>query len=477
MSSPHWWGSISTSFLVPRLGSGILLHSTSYLHIVVRGDDEQYKMFIFNRKKRRTTRNINPYQESWWGSSRTLEKKDQTILDQLLKTESQKKNSKGDDSEFSDPSHKPTKDKPQETLNRQFPCEQCGAVQAYQPGTEHLVCEYCGHDSIIEESDIRIREYDFRTALKQLQKDHPNYEQPITKCENCAAEFAFDEHIHADECPFCGTHIVSATGGYKHFRPQSLLPFAIKQEQAQTFFHQWVDGLWFAPSSIKHAVKDKDKLVGVYLPYWTYDSDTDTSYTGQRGDHYQERQVYWVNHNGRRTQETRYVTKTRWRTASGYVSRYFNDLLIGATHSLPRNITDNLQPWDLHELVPYKSEYLSGFRSEVYQVALDEGFDVARTVMDNIIRTDICRDIGGDVQRIHSQRTQHSDTTYKHLLLPVWSAAFRSGGKTYRFVVNGRSGKVRGERPYSAWKIFGAILLVAMVVGGLILAGGGLEQY
>ena len=433
-------------------------------------------MFIFKRKKRRATRNINPYQESWWGNSRSKKTKQQQIIDRLLEAEKQDSNSELHFPNSPSVSESPNKKKPNETLNRQFPCNQCGAVQAYLPGTEHLVCEYCGHDSVIEENDVVIREYDFRTALRQLQKDHPRYEQPITKCENCAAEFAFDEHIHADECPFCGTHIVSATGGYKHFRPQSLLPFAIKREQAHGYFNNWVKGLWFAPSSIKHAIKDKDKLVGVYLPYWTYDSDTDTEYTGQRGDHYQERQVYWVNHNGRRVQQTRYVTKTRWRSAHGYVSRYFDDLLIGATHSLPRNITDNLQPWDLDKLVPYKSEYLSGFRSEVYQVALDEGFDVARTVMDNIIRNDICRDIGGDVQRIHSQRTNHSDTTYKHLLLPVWSAAFHSGGKTYRFVVNGRSGKVRGERPYSSWKIAGAVVIGALVIGGFILAGGGFQQ-
>jgi len=435
-------------------------------------------MLIFKRKKRRRTRKVNPYKEHWWEhSGAKLESRHQSILDELLRVE---KNQTPNSTEFNERQLKQEetspKNKPKEPLNRQFPCHQCGAVQAYQPGTEHLVCEYCGHDSIIEESDVHIREYDFRSALVQLQKDHPNYEQPITKCENCAAEFAFDEHIHADECPFCGTHIVSTTGGYKHFRPQSLLPFTIKREQAQAYFHKWINSLWFAPNSIKHAEKDNDKLVGVYLPYWTYDSDTDTQYSGQRGDHYQERQVYWVNHNGRRTQQTRYVTKTRWRSVSGYVSRYFDDLLIGATHSLPRNITDNLQPWDLEELVPYKSEYLSGFRSEVYQVALDEGFDVARAVMNNIIRTDICRDIGGDVQRIHSQRTQHSDTTYKHLLLPVWSAAFRSGGKTYRFVVNGRSGKVKGERPYSKWKIFGAVLLGAIIVGGIIVTGGGLEQ-
>ncbi|MFN3786044.1 MAG: primosomal protein N' (replication factor Y) - superfamily II helicase, partial [Thiothrix sp.] len=43
--------------------------------------------------------------------------------------------------------------------------------------------------------------------------------------------------------------------------------------------------------------------------------------------------------------------------------------------------------------------------------------------------------------------------TFKHVLLPVWSAAFRYNGETYRFVINGRNGKTQGERPYSKVKI------------------------
>ena len=55
--------------------------------------------------------------------------------------------------------------------------------------------------------------------------------------------------------------------------------------------------------------------------------------------------------------------------------------------------------------------------------------------------------------------------TFKHILLPVWLAAYKYRGKTYRFVVNGRTGNVQGERPYSTVKITFAVIL------GLIVAG------
>lgn len=89
--------------------------------------------------------------------------------------------------------------------------------------------------------------------------------------------------------------------------------------------------------------------------------------------------------------------------------------------------------------------------------------------MDGIIHQDISYDIGGDHQRIYQVNTQHNHITYKHCLLPIWSAAFLYHNKSYRFVVNGRTGQVQGERPYSYWKIAFAIL------AGLIILTGGIS--
>ena len=64
--------------------------------------------------------------------------------------------------------------------------------------------------------------------------------------------------------------------------------------------------------------------------------------------------------------------------------------------------------------------------------------------------------------------TRHERIRYKHLLLPIWSAAFRFRDRTFRFVVNGQSGKVRGERPYSPWKIALAVVTATAIGGGAL---------
>ena len=48
-------------------------------------------------------------------------------------------------------------------------------------------------------------------------------------------------------------------------------------------------------------------------------------------------------------------------------------------------------------------------------------------------------------------------------LLPIWMAAYKYNGKSYRFLVNGQTGEVQGERPWSIWKIAFAVIIVAAI--------------
>lgn len=349
----------------------------------------------------------------------------------------------------------------------QFPCERCGALQTYAPGTDNLTCPYCGHETLIDPYRGVIREYDFREALAELATAPPAGEQQTSQCQSCAAVFDFDAHVHAGECPFCGTPIVESTGEQRHIKPGSLLPFQIDEAQALASFRRWLGKLWFAPNSLKRYAEGDTRLTGVYIPYWTYDSNTVSTYRGQRGVIYHVPQTYTAVVNGQRVTRTRMVQRVRWTPRAGTVARNFDDVLVGASRSLPRKITDRLAPWDLENLVGYDERYLSGFRSEAYQVELNDGFDTAVEIMDRVIRGDVARDIGGDLQRITQLSTRHSETRFKHLLLPVWSAGFRFRNKVYRFVVNARTGKVQGERPYSKVKI--AMAVLGAVVLGLVL--------
>ena len=363
-----------------------------------------------------------------------------------------------------------------------FPCERCGSDLVFSPEHQSLQCEHCGFKNDVPITYAPLKEYDLKQALRelaQLRQSNQIGQVDVIKCPSCAAQFELETNEHAGDCPFCGTPVIAGTELTRPIRPRSLLPFSITHDQALDIFDAWMKSRWFAPSALNSRAKRNDKLTGVYLPYWTYDSDTQTYYQGQRGTIYYERQIVNARVNGRNVRQVRQVARIRWNPTSGQVSRHFDDVLIGASKTLPRTIIDNLAPWDLQKLVPYSEAYLSGFRSEIYQITVDEGFLRAQQIMDYTIRNDIRMDIGGDQQRIHHVDTEHDQTTYKHLLLPIWSAAFQYRNKTYRYVINGRTGKIHGERPYSFVKIASAVTLAASVAGGgayIIDQNGGFDS-
>jgi ribosomal protein S27E len=352
-----------------------------------------------------------------------------------------------------------------------FPCDNCGADLRFDPDSGNMLCDHCGATLEISGSGPwtggSIREIDFQTAIADRLPSQEMEETRVSKCPNCAAEVEFDSGVHAAECPFCATPVVTDTGPSRHIKPKGLLPFSLDEKDARSEMTNWLGKLWFAPNGLQDYARKGRKMTGIYVPYWTFDADTKSSYRGEHGTvYYETRRVV---RNGK--SETVRVAKVRWRPASGRVARFFDDVLVLASHSLPKKYTDALEPWDLSELEPYHPEYLAGFRAEAYSVELDDGYDEARTYMDRIIMRDVKFDIGGDRQRVHNIETQISDVTFKHILLPVWLAAYKYRGKSYRFVVNGRTGAVQGERPWSGWKIAFAVILglsVAAAIGYMV---------
>ncbi len=343
-------------------------------------------------------------------------------------------------------------------------CPNCGATLAYKPGTTRLVCEHCGSSFDIQQDDASPqaaqKENDLATALAGGQPTAQPLEQAyVVKCPACGAQTALEKNVFASACAFCGTPITVPPDQRAVAQPQSLLPFKLERETATAEFNKWLRKLWFAPNDLKKTASS-DRFNGIYLPFWTFDSDTQTSYRGQRGDHYTEtvREVV----NGQEV--TRQVTRTRWSPVSGRVQRFFNDILITASRALPEKYLARLEPWDLANLVVYDNRFLTGFKAEVSQVSIQDGFEEAKQVMAGTIQQDIRKDIGGDEQHINQTDTSYSAMTYKYLLLPVWLSVYRYGSKVYRFVVNARTGEVQGERPYSAIKIALAVLVGLIIV-------------
>ncbi len=356
---------------------------------------------------------------------------------------------------------------PNKIIQENISCTNCAAVLKFQPGSMETLCEYCGtRNEIIAKDTGQIEELDYYTFVRRLQDKKEVAQQKVIKCHSCGGQTIFENHVVGDSCPFCGTSlIVENATACEIISPSALLPFMITKDDAFKKYRGWIGGLWFAPNKLKKLARVDNRLIGLYIPYWTYDCQTVSVYTGMRGDNYTEYVNRYVkDENGNTRMVRQPVVKVRWHPVSGRVPIFFDDVLIVASTTLPKEQLDALAPFDLQELVKFAEQYLSGFKTESYQIDLPSGFKEAKIKIDTTIVRAVRQDIGGDHQRIQSLHTDYDDITFKHILLPIWISSYEYNRKIYRFLINGRTGSVQGERPYSKIKIAFAVILVLLLI-------------
>jgi LSD1 subclass zinc finger protein len=345
-----------------------------------------------------------------------------------------------------------------------FPCHACGSRVEYAPGTTSLRCPHCGTVQQITPTDAVIEEHSYdqwAAAPKPLARVGAH----VYSCSGCGAKTETDNL--SDRCQFCGSPLVADAAAVELIAPEAVVPFKVDKNAAREAFLRWVTSRWFAPAALKK-VGATEGMDGTYLPHWTYDSDTTTDYTGQRGEHYWETETYTEMVDGRPQTRTRQVQRTAWYPSAGTVSRYFDDVLVPGTTHLPRARLDKLGPWELGSAQPFQPAYLSGYKTLRYDIEPDAGLEAAKCRMRDVIEDDCRHDIGGDEQRVHTMATRYAEIMFKLMLLPVWIAAYIYAGKTWQVVINANTGEVIGDRPYSKWKIALATV-AALIVAGIAL--------
>lgn len=364
----------------------------------------------------------------------------------------------------------PTEPQAGETIDsgkgRIFPCDRCGADLVFSIGQQSLQCPFCGSVKQIEAPQQHpIVERDFLQMLELLQRQRESKteqvesesDQHAIRCSSCGAEVLFQGTLTSTTCPYCASPLQrdKIHDSVTRITVDGVLPFHIPQAQAAERLRAWVKSLWWAPNEFLRQGAN-GKFNGVYLPYFTYDSMTFTQFSGQRGDAYY---VTVGEGNNQRTER-----RINWSWVNGEFEMFFDDVLIVAAHNIRKDLIQYLEPWPLDQISPYTPELLAGFFSRTYDVKLEDGFQSARQRMEITLNGAVRSRIGGDEQIVSSQQTNYSAVTFKHLLLPVWLLAYRYRQKTYQVMINGATGQVSGQRPYSWVKITIALVLTAIAI-------------
>lgn len=343
----------------------------------------------------------------------------------------------------------------------EFRCDECGAGLTWDPGGAALRCEHCGTRREVPRSDETITERDLAQAGDA--ERGLGLELRVARCKNCGARVTYEGATTSELCVYCGEAVVLAQEANRNaIRPESLIPLDVGRGRVAERFRAWTHRLWLRPSALRKA--ELVDAVGVYVPFWTFDAEVESEWSATAG---RSRGGGAMRLGRPATLRARTVRDVRWSPAAGKREDRVDDLLVNGSKGLRDDLVARLGGFGTHELVPYRPDYLAGWRAEEYQVDLAEAWERGKRRIEEHQRHRCAADVPGDTHRDLFVRTAIRDVRWKHVLVPLWSVQYRFRGRVYTVLVNGQSGLVVGDAPYSPVK-------VALLAGALVLAAAAL---
>lgn len=329
-------------------------------------------------------------------------------------------------------------------------CESCGAP--VEPGDRF--CNSCG------------------TPQPDAAPAEPLKAAPAKRrfeCKTCGAETAVPDDTRSFTCPFCDSNYVvelppAATGRQN---PEFVIGFAITPQQARERFRRWLDGgNWFRPGDLARA-SVVDKLKGVYLPFWSFSMLAESEWSAQIGEYWYRTETYTTVENGKTVTHTRTVTETEWRPLAGRRHEFYSGYLVSGSRGLQQEDAEAIKPFQLAGLKRYEPYFLAGWMSEEYSIARDDALKVCQQEFYRREQTACGAFMPGDTYSGLQVATHFSRVNSDLILLPVYILSYRYGGRLYRYLLNGQTGKASGQKPLSAGRI---AALVAAVLAAILLA-------
>ncbi len=285
------------------------------------------------------------------------------------------------------------------------------------------------------------------------------------RCENCGAAVAVDLDQRSYVCAFCDSTYVVELSPEQTGRdsPEFVIGFAVTPEQAMEKFRTWLrQNAWFRPSDLRTA-QIEEKLKGVYLPFWSFSMLAESRWAVSIGEYWYRTETYTTRENGKTVTKTRTVRETEWWPLAGHHHFYYSGYMVSGSQGLSQSDADRIKPFHLAALRRYEPYFLAGWLCEEYSVERNQAADVCQAEFSRREHTAIAAFLPGDTYSDLHVQTQFSRINSDLILLPIYLLSYRYQDRLYRFLVNGQTGKLVGDKPVSWRKI------TAAVVGPVVL--------
>jgi hypothetical protein len=298
----------------------------------------------------------------------------------------------------------------------------------------------------------------------------PEVRQNRFRCENCGAEVAVDPDQRSYTCAFCDSSYVVELPPDETGRqaPEFVIGFSVTRDEAMRKFRAWLgQNAWFRPGNLKHA-RIAEKLQGVYLPFWSFSMLARSNWSASIGEYWYRTETYTTTRNGKTVTRTRRVRETEWWPLGGSHHCYYSGYLVSGSRGLSQEDAGRIKPFHLAALKRYEPYFLAGWLSEEYSIEREQALATCQQEFYRREQDNVAAMLPGDTHRDVRVETRFGDVNSDLILLPIYLLSYRYGGKLYRFLLNGQTGKAAGDKPVS-WPKIGIAVGIGVVAVLLVV--------
>ncbi len=333
-------------------------------------------------------------------------------------------------------------------------CPACGGQMVFDPTSGKLKCEFCGTLFSPEEIEDSWKDKENKSSDGKGRSDLGPEDQMLAyNCSTCSAELMADRTTAVMRCPYCGNQTIAPAQFSGQIRPDYIIPFAHTKKEAVEKYKGFYNKRFLLPKSFK-TDNHVQEIQGVYVPFWMFSGRT---HVDGRYIAYDETK----DSKGNRVKDKHYEE-----FRSGYID--YKNVLADASKRMEDDLMDSVEPYKLDGLKDFSLTYLPGFLAERYDVTEDEcrerAHDRSEGTLSDQVRKTIKRD-GIDAKR---EKFSYENESSKYALLPVWLLVTKWNDKTYKFAMNGQTGKMVGDLPVSAPKLLAVtipLFFLVMILG------------
>ncbi len=338
-----------------------------------------------------------------------------------------------------------------------YKCPSCGAPLVYDAEENKFKCDFCVSTFEITEIKQALDEegdkgFDWGDYKKNYSDE--KIEGTVSYiCQSCGAEIVTDAVTAATKCPYCDNVIVVEPNLSGTIKPNAIIPFKIDKKGLVDAVKNYCKGKKLLPKNFLSENKIKE-VQGVYVPFWLFDchADGNMSFEGTRVRH-------WSDKNYEYTETSHYLLDR-----AGNMD--FKMIPVDGSIKMDDALMDSIEPFNYNEMVEFEPGYLSGFLADRFDADADESLPRATSRVKNSVSEMFSSTTVGyaSVMPI-SSNIELSNTEVNYVLLPVYLIKSKYAGKEYTFAVNGQTGKVTGNLPYSKAKFFSVLFGIAGAIG------------